>query len=540
MQSRRAHAARRSLYAVAQGAHRRRARSSGERDVGAVVVANRLAAPALCGRGASERDQQHAGTGARGTGARHGLRTGVGRRRRAGRGTGLLQRFPSLGVADRMMNRMPKAPRPPPILSLRGAPALSPFRRDKLLAEMRARVPAIANVTALYLHFAALEGELNAREQTVLVRLLTYGPKANAQAKPDGELLLVVPRLGTISPWSTKATDIAHCCGLKQIRRIERGVAWYFTKTDGSPLAAAEREDLVPLIHDRMVENVLPDLAQASQLFREDAPAPLRVVDVTAGGRQALVEANREWGLALSEDEIDYLVENFKRLGRNPTDVELMMFAQANSEHCRHKIFNADWIIDGQPQEHSLFGMIRAPHAANPKGTLSAYEDNAAVIEGGRIGRFFPEPGSGVYSYHEDDTHILMNVETHNHPTAISPFPGAATGSGGEIRDEGATGRGAKPKAGLCGFSVSHLRIPEFSQSWETENYGRPQHIASSLESMLEGPIGAAAFNNEFGRPNICGYFRTFEMRVPTEHGSEWRGYHKPIMLAGGLGNIRA
>ena len=434
-----------------------------------------------------------------------------------------------------MNSRNPETSKAPPILSLRGASALSPFRRDKLLAEMRACVPAIANITALYWHFAALEGELNAREQTVLVRLLTYGPKANTQAKPDGELLLVVPRLGTISPWSTKASDIAHCCGLKQIRRIERGVAWYFTKTDGSPLTAPERESLVPLIHDRMVENVLPDLAQAAQLFREDAPAPLRVVDVIAGGRQALVEANREWGLALSEDEIDYLVENFTRLGRNPTDVELMMFAQANSEHCRHKIFNADWIVDGQPQEHSLFGMIRTTHAANPKGTLSAYEDNAAVIEGGRTGRFFPEPGSGVYAFHEDDTHILMKVETHNHPTAISPFPGAATGSGGEIRDEGATGCGAKPKAGITGFSVSNLRIPGAEQPWE-KDHGKPGRIVSALAIMLEGPIGGAAFNNEFGRPNIGGYFRTFEMEV----GDEVRGYHKPIMLAGGLGNIRA
>jgi phosphoribosylformylglycinamidine synthase len=434
-----------------------------------------------------------------------------------------------------MMNRIPEASKAPPILSLRGAPALSPFRRDKLLAEMRTRVPAIADVTALYWHFVAIEGELRANEQTILARLLTYGPKTDAQVKPDGELLLVVPRLGTISPWSTKATDIAHCCGLKQIRRIERGVAWYFTKTDGSPLTAPEREELVPLIHDRMVENVLPDLAQAAQLFREDAPSALRVVGVTAGGRQALVEANREWGLALSEDEIDYLVENFTRIGRNPTDVELMMFAQANSEHCRHKIFNADWIVDGKPQEHSLFGMIRTTHAANPKGTLSAYEDNAAVIEGGRIGRFFPEPGSGVYAYHEDDTHILMKVETHNHPTAISPFPGAATGSGGEIRDEGATGCGAKPKAGITGFSVSNLRIPGAEQPWE-KDHGKPGRIVSALSIMLEGPIGGASFNNEFGRPNIGGYFRTFEMEV----GNEVRGYHKPIMLAGGLGNIRA
>ena len=328
------------------------------------------------------------------------------------------------------MNRKPETS--PALLSLPGAPALSPFRRDRLLKEMQARVPGLTGVTALYWHFAALDGELDARGRALLERLLTYGPAADAaHANPSTALLLVIPRLGTISSWSTKATDIAHCCGLKQIRRIERGVAWHFTKSDGSALGAAEREALMPLIHDRMVENVLPGLTQAAELFREDAPAPLRVVDLIAGGREALVAANREWGLALSEDEIDYLVENFKRIQRNPTDVELMMFAQANSEHCRHKIFNADWIVDGKPQTDSLFGMIRKTHAANPKGTLSAYEDNAAVIEGGRIGRFFPEPGTGVYSYHEDDTHILMKVETHNHPTAISPYPGAATGAGG-------------------------------------------------------------------------------------------------------------
>ncbi|MHB1142565.1 MAG: phosphoribosylformylglycinamidine synthase [Sulfuricaulis sp.] len=424
----------------------------------------------------------------------------------------------------------------PALLSLPGAPALSPFRRDRLLKEMQARVPGLGGMTALYWHFAALEGELDQRGRALLERLLTYGPAADAaHVNPLTSPLLVIPRLGTISPWSTKATDIAHCCGLKQIRRIERGVAWHFTKSDGSALAAAEREALMPLIHDRMVENVLPGLTQAAELFREDAPAPLRVVDLVAGGREALVAANREWGLALSEDEIDYLVENFKRIQRNPTDVELMMFAQANSEHCRHKIFNADWIIDGKSQTDSLFGMIRKTHAANPKGTLSAYEDNAAVIEGGRIGRFFPEPGTNVYVWHEDDTHILMKVETHNHPTAISPFPGAATGSGGEIRDEGATGSGAKPKAGITGFSVSNLRIPGAEQPWE-QDYGKPDRIVSALSIMLEGPIGGASFNNEFGRPNIGGYFRSFELEVD----GEVRGYHKPIMLAGGLGNIRA
>ena len=437
-----------------------------------------------------------------------------------------------------MTSRKPEASQSsaPTPLSLPGAPALSPFRRDRLLKEMQTRVPGLTGMTALYWHFAALDGELDARGRALLERLLTYGPAADAaNAKLSPALLLVIPRLGTISPWSTKATDIAHCCGLKQIRRIERGVAWHFHKSDGAALTAAEREALMPLIHDRMVENVLPGLAQAAELFREDAPAPLRVVDLVAGGREALVSANREWGLALSEDEIDYLVENFKRIQRNPTDVELMMFAQANSEHCRHKIFNADWIIDGQPQADSLFGMIRNTHAANPKGTLSAYADNAAVIEGRRIGRFFPEPGTGVYSYHEDDTHILMKVETHNHPTAISPFPGAATGSGGEIRDEGATGSGAKPKAGITGFSVSNLRIPGAMQPWE-QDYGKPGRIVSALSIMLEGPVGGASFNNEFGRPNIGGYFRTFEMEVD----GAVRGYHKPIMLAGGLGNIRA
>ena len=426
------------------------------------------------------------------------------------------------------------APAGPPILSLTGGPALSPFRRDKLLVELRTPIPALECVTTVYRHFVALAGELAAGERAVLDRLLTYGPRTDASALPDGDRLLVVPRLGTISPWSTKATDIAHSCGLKQIRRIERGVMWYFGKSDGRPLGAAERERIAPLIHDRMTENILYDLAQAAALFRHDAPAALRVVDLAAGGRASLERANREWGLALSEDEIDYLLEHFTRLGRQPTDVELMMFAQANSEHCRHKIFNADWIVDGKRQGDSLFGMIRHTHAANPRGTLIAYEDNAAVIEGGRTGRFFPEPGSGVYRYHEDDTHILMKVETHNHPTAIAPFPGAATGSGGEIRDEGATGRGAKPKAGVTGFSVSNLRLPGAEQPWE-QDYGRPGRIVSALSIMLAGPIGGASFNNEFGRPNIGGYFRTFEMAVD----GEVRGYHKPIMLAGGIGNIR-
>jgi phosphoribosylformylglycinamidine synthase len=423
------------------------------------------------------------------------------------------------------------------ILSLPGTSALSAFRRARLLVEMQQRVPALISVEAVYWHFAQVEAELTAAEAAVLKRLVVYGPKTDDdRAVPPGEVLLVVPRLGTISPWSSKATDIARRCGLARLRRIERGVIWHFAKGDGAALSALERESLMPLIHDRMTENVLPDLLQAAQLFHETTPAPLQTIDMLGGGREALVQANRDFGLALSTDEIDYLFENFRRLNRNPTDVELVMFAQANSEHCRHKIFNAEWIVDKKKQPHSLFGMVRETHAKAPKGTLVAYSDNAAVMEGFRIGRFFPDPASHEYRYVEDDTHILMKVETHNHPTAIAPFPGAATGSGGEIRDEGATGRGAKPKAGLTGFSVSNLRIPGAVQPWEQTDHGKPERIVDALTIMLEGPIGGAAFNNEFGRPNLGGYFRTFEMKV----GEEVRGYHKPIMIAGGLGNIRA
>ena len=418
----------------------------------------------------------------------------------------------------------------------RGSAAFSAFRREKLLADMRLRVPGLASVHAAYWHFAALTEALTSAEQQVLERLLTYGPKSNENEaeKPVGDLMLVVPRFGTISPWSTKATDIARHCGLAKVKRLERGVAWHFTRADGKPLTATEREALVPLIHDRMVENVLFDFGQAAKLFSEATPTPLRVVDLVRGGRAALEAANRDWGLALSPEEIDYLFENFSRLKRNPTDVELVMFAQANSEHCRHKVFNADWVINGKRQPHSLFGMIRQTHAKTPKGTLVAYSDNASVIEGARSARFFPLPATREYGYREEPVHILMKVETHNHPTAISPYPGAATGSGGEIRDEGATGRGAKPKAGLTGFSVSNLRLPDAPRPWE-QDYGKPDRIASALSIMLEGPIGGAAFNNEFGRPNIAGYFRSFEL----EAAGEVRGYHKPIMLAGGLGNIR-
>ena len=423
-----------------------------------------------------------------------------------------------------------------PILSLPGTSTLSTFRRERLLAQLRERVPALISVEAIFWHFASIDAPLTAPESALLQRLLVYGPKIDDdRTVPKGEILLVVPRLGTISPWSSKATDIAHCCGLTKVRRIERGIVWHFAKSGATPLSATERESLVSLIHDRMTENVLPDLAQAVELFRETVPTPLKVVDMLNGGREALAQTNRDAGLALSEDEIDYLFENFTRLGRNPTDVELVMFAQANSEHCRHKIFNADWIVDKKKQPQSLFAMIRETHAKNPKGTLVAYQDNASVIEGFRIGRFFPDPATHEYRYREDDAHILMKVETHNHPTAISPFPGAATGSGGEIRDEGATGRGAKPKAGIAGFSVSNLRIPGALQPWENSDYGKPERIVSALSIMLDGPIGAAAFNNEFGRPNLGGYFRSFEMEVE----DQVRGYHKPIMIAGGLGNIR-
>jgi len=425
------------------------------------------------------------------------------------------------------------------MLQLRGAPALSAFRLEKLLNRLCQAVPRLRQVHAEFLHLVDLDVALTPEEHERLIRLLSYGGSGAEADSAEAASLLVAPRFGTLSPWSSKATDIAHRCGLNKIKRIERGLMYGFTASS-SPLTHQELGLIAPLIHDRMTQQLLGDPSAARHLFQKAEPAPLTTVDVLGKGRSALFNADQKMGLALSSDEINYLLEYFAAVKRNPSDAELMMFAQMNSEHCRHKIFNADWIIDGEPQTLSLFAMIRNTHQKNPQGVLSAYKDNAAVMQGSKAGRFFPNPQNQEYSSREEDAHILIKVETHNHPTAISPFPGAATGSGGEIRDEGATGRGAKPKAGLCGFSVSHLRIPEFSQSWETENYGRPQHIASSLEIMLEGPIGAAAFNNEFGRPNICGYFRTFEIRVPAESGFEWRGYHKPIMLAGGLGNIRA
>jgi phosphoribosylformylglycinamidine synthase len=421
------------------------------------------------------------------------------------------------------------------MLTLRGAPALSDFRAEKLRRRLAEACGNDIRLYAEYVHFVESEGALDDARTDVLESLLRYGP-LRQQRDGAGLLVLVVPRPGTISPWSSKATDIAHGCGLAQVRRIERGVAYW---VEGAPDDSDIRQAIAAQLHDRMTEFVLDDFADAACLFEHAEPKPLRRVDVTGGGRAALLAANGELGLALSDDEIDYLAESFAALGRNPSDVELMMFAQANSEHCRHKIFNAGWTIDGEAQPHSLFGMIRNTTDRSPDNVLSAYKDNAAVIGGSEGYRFYPDPATRVYGRHDEDIHILMKVETHNHPTAISPDPGAATGAGGEIRDEGATGVGSKPKAGLCGFSVSDLRIPDDQQPWE-EDFGRPSRIVSALDIMLEGPIGAAAFNNEFGRPNLLGYFRTYEESVPGADGNELRGYHKPIMLAGGLGNIRA
>lgn len=422
------------------------------------------------------------------------------------------------------------------MLELRGAPALSPFRTQKLLTLVQQAVPAVESLYAEYMHFIESDEDLGIEALSTLNKLLTYGP--NVKSEPaEGVLFLVIPRPGTISPWSSKATDIAHGCGLTAVKRIERGLAYYVRVSD--KLTMEQRQQISALVSDRMTEAVFHEMAGAELLFRHAEPKELSLVDVLSYGSSALDEANKRIGLALADDEIEYLAQAFCQLERNPSDVELMMFAQANSEHCRHKIFNASWDIDGEAQQKSLFAMIKNTHEISPEGVLSAYKDNASVIVGSSGKRFYPDPQSKEYRAHEQDIHILMKVETHNHPTAISPFSGASTGSGGEIRDEGATGKGSKPKAGLSGFTVSNLRIPGFEQAWETD-FGKPERISSALDIMLEGPIGGAAFNNEFGRPNLCGYFRTFEERVEGPAGQEVRGYHKPIMIAGGMGNIRA
>ncbi|MBD9415495.1 phosphoribosylformylglycinamidine synthase [Pseudomonas sp. PDM16] len=419
------------------------------------------------------------------------------------------------------------------MLILRGAPALSAFRHGKLLSQLTAKVPAVTGLYAEFAHFAEVTGVLTADEEQVLARLLKYGPSVPVQ-EPAGKLFLTIPRFGTISPWSSKASDIARNCGLAKIERLERGIAYYVS----GELSAADHQAVAAVLHDRMTQLVLGTLEEAAGLFSHAQPRPLTAVDLLGGGRAALEQANVQLGLALAEDEIDYLAKNFTELGRNPHDVELMMFAQANSEHCRHKIFNASWDIDGESQDKSLFGMIKNTYQMHSDGVLSAYKDNASVIVGNVAGRFFPNPDTREYGATVEPVHILMKVETHNHPTAIAPFPGASTGSGGEIRDEGATGRGAKPKAGLTGFSVSNLNIPGFQQPWE-KPYGKPERIVTALDIMIEGPLGGAAFNNEFGRPALNGYFRTFEQAVQSPRGEEVRGYHKPIMLAGGMGNIR-
>jgi phosphoribosylformylglycinamidine synthase len=416
------------------------------------------------------------------------------------------------------------------ILKLPGGTALSGFRLDKLNAQIGAACPGLRVAATQHWHFVEVTRAPSIQEQATLQRLLRYGPEPPPAAARRGRMVLVMPRLGTISPWSSKATDIARQCGLGHLlRRVERGTAYHLEGDLADPSPA------LPLLHDRMTEAVMAALDEADGLFRHIEPRPLTEVDVLHLGRDAIVEANTTLGLALAPDEIDYLLAYFEAEGRNPTDVELTMFAQANSEHCRHKIFNAAWVVDGEPMPRSLFQMIRQTEEKSSQGTVSAYSDNAAVIEGRLQRRFFADPATGAYAFHDEETHILMKVETHNHPTAISPFPGAATGSGGEIRDEAATGRGAKAKAGLCGFSVSSLRLPGFERPWEGPE-SKPDRIASPLSIMVEGPIGAASFNNEFGRPNLAGYFRVYEQRVAGLR----RGYHKPIMLAGGVGNVGA
>ena len=441
------------------------------------------------------------------------------------------------------------------MLILPGANALSAFRIQRLLAQLKAFEPAITGVSGRYLHFVDSTAELSEDDTQRLMAMLTYGEPFEGQT--EGEPFIVLPRFGTISPWASKATDIAHNCGMAHIHRIERGVAYAVQLKSGllgktKPLDKDKAQAVAALLHDRMTETVIRTPDQAQALFTELSPQPLAFIDIIGGGRNALTDANLALGLALSDDEIDYLLDAFTHAGRNPTDVELMMFAQANSEHCRHKIFNADWTIDGEPQQRSLFSMIKHTHQQQPKGTVVAYADNASIIEGAMAMRFYPRAGQGmVYQPSQELTHILMKVETHNHPTAISPFPGASTGSGGEIRDEGATGRGAKPKAGLTGFSVSNLMITHAVQPWENARdvtvpqdqrighgdspiTGKPERIASPLQIMIDGPLGGAAFNNEFGRPNLTGYFRSYEQNVA---GTVY-GYHKPIMIAGGLGNI--
>ncbi len=456
-----------------------------------------------------------------------------------------------------------------------GPLALSQFRQRKLLSRVQELCAEIENLTAHYVYFLELSQPLSETDRERLGELLnsfchpersrgipcnwygdpssqaprddkTLAPRDDKTLAPQDDKTLgrgdfnfwVIPRIGTISPWASKATDILHHCGFATVNRIERGILYTLSLCPERHWSEVMQQQVMELLQDRMTESAVSDSAFLAHLFVHAQPKPMQTLDVLRGGKSVLEAANQSLGLALSAEEIDYLLANFQALGRNPSDVELTMFAQANSEHCRHKIFNATWKIDNEPRQYSLFDMIRFTYAQNNAGVLSAYQDNGAVIAGDlSSARLFPDPETKVYCYVEEATAIVIKVETHNHPTAISPFPGAATGAGGEIRDESAVGCGAKPKAGLTGFSVSNLHIPELPQPWEID-YGKPAHQASALEIMLEAPLGAAAFNNEFGRPNLCGYFRTYEMRMKNSHGAV-RGYHKPIMIAGGMGNIR-
>ncbi|MBT8145792.1 MAG: phosphoribosylformylglycinamidine synthase [Gammaproteobacteria bacterium] len=429
------------------------------------------------------------------------------------------------------------------MLLMYGAPALSAFKKSKLLATLQSSIPSVTSIEAHFLHLIDVDDDLSEQDLSRLKSLLDYGAESTVSVDDPrhghtgSKIRLVVPRPGTISPWSSKATDILHNCGLTAVKRVERGVV--YRVSGAGLLTLTETAVLDSHLHDRMTQAVLEQPEEGALLFQDAQPRSLGLINILEQGRPALEQANSSMGLALADDEIDYLFESFSKLGRNPSDVELMMFAQANSEHCRHKIFNASWTLDSEDQDRSLFAMIRNTHTQSPDGVLSAYADNAAVMSGHQAGRFFPDPADRQYGFHAESIDILMKVETHNHPTAIAPFPGASTGSGGEIRDEGATGRGGKPKAGLTGFSVSNLRLPDAPQPWE-QDFGKPAHIASALDIMIEGPLGGAAFNNEFGRPNLCGYFRTFEEQVARADGhQEVRGYHKPIMIAGGYGNIR-
>ena len=426
----------------------------------------------------------------------------------------------------------------PPVemLELHGQAALSVFRLSKLEQAIRPAFPGLRSLSARFVYFAELNAPLSNDDRERLEALLLSGDAVES-LPASAEQRIVIPRPGTISPWSSKATEITRACGIDAVARVERGIAYALT-TKATP-TAADIAAVDRVLCDRMTEIVIGSGADAESLFAAHLPAPVSTVELGDDGRAALAAANVELGLALSDDEIDYLLNAYTELRRDPTDAELMMFAQANSEHCRHKIFNADWVIDGEAQPERLFGMIRTTTEAAPDGVLSAYSDNAAVIEGFDGERLMPRPDDGRFEFQREPVHILMKVETHNHPTAISPFPGAATGAGGEIRDEGATGLGAKPKAGLAGFSVSHLRIPGADEPWESD-FPHPDRMATPLEIMLEGPIGAAAFNNEFGRPNLAGYFRTYEHVPPGSDDREMRGYHKPIMIAGGVGNVRA